>query len=185
MTEAPEPAAIDEESDQISRSSVDTIAEEIQRTIRNQTMSPVTTGGPPQSVPFPSTSRPQSVVTNISRSPMSDGRRNSSLYDYSVISDRPPLPPMDLSSLTKAPINSPSQTIAQYLRSSRLTTIMKLTRAPHASRDNPLTVSFSDLGNPTGFPLVVFLGLGCVRHIMGLYDEMAECLGIRLITIDR
>jgi hypothetical protein len=31
----------------------------------------------------------------------------------------------------------------------------------------------------------VFLGLGCVRHIMGLYDEMAECLGIRLITIDR
>ncbi|KAF7789897.1 hypothetical protein EIP86_000845 [Pleurotus ostreatoroseus] len=185
LTEAPEPAAIDEESDLISRSSVDTIAEEIQRTIRNQTMSPVTTGGPPQSVPFPSTSRPQSVVTNITRSPMSDGRRNSSLYDYSVISDRPPLPPMDLSSLTKAPINSPSQTIAQYLRSSRLTTIMKLTRAPHASRDNPLTVSFSDLGNPTGFPLVVFLGLGCVRHIMGLYDEMAECLGIRLITIDR
>jgi hypothetical protein len=31
----------------------------------------------------------------------------------------------------------------------------------------------------------MFLGLGCVRHVMGLYDEMAEILGLRLITIDR
>ena len=92
---------------------------------------------------------------------------------------------MDLATLTKAPLNSPSQAIAQYLRSSRLTTVMRLTRGPHASREHPLNVSFSDLGSATGSPLVVFLGLGCVRHIMGLYDEMAECLGIRLITIDR
>ena len=75
--------------------------------------------------------------------------------------------------------------VAKYLRSSRITTLLKLTRRPHASPDQPLTVSLSDLGSPTGFPLVVFLGLGCVRYVMGLYDEMAECLGLRLITIDR
>ncbi|KZT74780.1 alpha/beta-hydrolase, partial [Daedalea quercina L-15889] len=66
-----------------------------------------------------------------------------------------------------------------------LTTLLPLTRFPHASKDRPLTVSLSDLGCRTGHPVVVFLGLGCVRHIMGLYDEMAECLNIRLITIDR
>ncbi|KAF8484223.1 Alpha/Beta hydrolase protein, partial [Gautieria morchelliformis] len=48
-----------------------------------------------------------------------------------------------------------------------------------------LQVSFSDLGSSSGRPVVVFLGLGCVRYIMGLYDEMAEALGLRLITIDR
>jgi len=80
---------------------------------------------------------------------------------------------------------SGSQAVAQYLRSARLTTLLKLTRSPHASADNPLTVSLSDLGSPHGHPVVVFLGLGCVRHIMGLYDEMAECLNLRLITIDR
>ncbi|KAA1468634.1 hypothetical protein DENSPDRAFT_771150 [Dentipellis sp. KUC8613] len=78
-----------------------------------------------------------------------------------------------------------AQSIARYLRSARLTTILKLTRSPHASHEHPLTVSLSDLGSPTGFPLVVFLGLGSVRYVMGLYDEMAEYLGIRLITIDR
>ncbi|KAJ3550749.1 hypothetical protein NM688_g5003 [Phlebia brevispora] len=180
----PDPTTIEEESDIISRSSVDTIAEEVQQTIRNQTISNVTSGLQ-QAVPFPVLSRPQSVMTDLTRSPISDGRRNSSVYNCSTVSDQPPLPPMDLSSLTKAPIHSPSQAIAQYLRSSRLTTVMRLTRSPHASRECPLSVSFADLGSPTGFPLVVFLGLGCVRHIMGLYDEMAECLGIRLITIDR
>ncbi|KIO02298.1 hypothetical protein M404DRAFT_148162 [Pisolithus tinctorius Marx 270] len=75
--------------------------------------------------------------------------------------------------------------IAEYLRSARLTTLLKLTRYPHASMDNPLTVSLADMGDPNGFPLVVFLGLGCVRQIIGLYDEMADLLGLRLIAIDR
>ena len=78
-----------------------------------------------------------------------------------------------------------SQAIAEYLRSVRLTTLLKLTRPPHASVENPLVVSLSDLGSSTGYPLVIFLGLGGVRYVSGLYDDMAECLGIRLITIDR
>ena len=181
-----EQALVDEEGDLISRSSVDTLAEEIHRTIRAERRTSV---GPrvvhrARSFQHHQHHTAMEMARSIS-SPRSDGRRESSIYSYSTISDQPPLPPLNLMGLTKVPVNSPSQTIAQYLRSTRLTTLLRLTRSPHASRGNPLTVSLSDLGSPTGFPVVVFLGLGCVRHIMGLYDEMAECMGIRLITIDR
>ncbi|PCH33501.1 alpha/beta-hydrolase [Wolfiporia cocos MD-104 SS10] len=173
------------ETDLISRSSVDTIAEEVQRTIRNQNK---VSASPRTLQPARSFQRKSSIISDTTRgvsSPRSEGRPASSLFSYSTSSDQPQLPSADFSGLTKVPTNSPSQAIAQYLRSARLTTLLTLTRAPHASRDQPLTVSLSDLGSPHGFPLVVFLGLGCVRHIMGLYDEMAECLGVRLITIDR
>ncbi|PIL32132.1 hypothetical protein GSI_06838 [Ganoderma sinense ZZ0214-1] len=177
---------VDEEGDLISRSSVDTLAEEIHRTIQAERRTSI---GPrvvhrARSFQHHQQHTAPEMARSIS-SPRSDSRRESSIYSHSTISDQPPLPPLDLMGLTKVPVNSPSQTIAQYLRSTRLTTLLRLTRSPHASRGNPLTVSLSDLGSPTGFPVVVFLGLGCVRHIMGLYDEMAECMGIRLITIDR
>ncbi|KAI0785988.1 hypothetical protein C8Q75DRAFT_773693 [Abortiporus biennis] len=178
----PDASPTEEETDLISRSSVDTIAEEVRRTIRNQARSSVISP-----LPLRPPSQHGTPVDNRKSfpSPQSEGRRDSSIYSYSTISEQHPLPPLDLSTLTKAAINSPTQTIAQYLRSSRLTTVLKLTRFPHASRESPLTVSLSDLGSPTGTPLIVFLGLGCVRQLMGLYDEMAECLGIRLVTIDR
>ena len=173
----------EDEADLVSRSSVDTLAEEIQQTLKVQERSVV-----PRTV-HKARSFQQPAAPELARSlssPRPDSRRQSSIYSYSTtISDQPPLPPLDLMGLTKVPVNSPSQTIAQYLRSTRLTTLLRLTRSPHASRGAPLTVSLSDLGSPSGFPIVVFLGLGCVRHIMGLYDEMAECMGIRLITIDR
>lgn len=175
----------EDDTDLVSRSSVDTIAKEVRETIRAEKrvssipQSPGTHARPAYSPP----SAPQMTRRSSYRS---EGRRESSIYSSSTtFSDQCPLPPLDLTGLTKIPTSSPSQAIAQYLRSARLTTVLRLTRAPHGSRGNPLTVSLSDLGSPTGFPLVVFLGLGCVRHIMGLYDEMAQCLGIRLITIDR
>lgn len=31
----------------------------------------------------------------------------------------------------------------------------------------------------------MYLGLGCVRYIIGLYDEMAEALNLRLVCVDR
>lgn len=130
---------------EVSRSSIDSIADEVRRTLRHQ-------------------NRPD---TNASPS-----------LTFSTLQPNPSLP-----SLMKP--TTPSQAVAQYIRSARLTTLLKLTRSPHASHDNPLTVSLSDLGVQTGFPVLVFLGLGCVRHVMGLYDEMAQCLGLRLITIDR
>lgn len=71
--------------------------------------------------------------------------------------------------------------IAQYLRSPRLTRLLTLRRLPHRG----LTVSLADVGSPDGLPVLVFLGLGCVRYLVALYDEMAEALGLRLIAVDR
>ncbi|KAF9270420.1 hypothetical protein L218DRAFT_888916 [Marasmius fiardii PR-910] len=181
--EEPEPdlgtAPIPEEGDLASRSSYDSIADEVQRTLRNQiNMNPTPPPPPPSSYP-----KRHSIMSDSSlTSPRSDGG-GASIYSSSITSSQPPLSPFESTHL----VNSlkPTHEIAQYLRSTRLTTLLKLTRSPHASHDNPLTVSLSDLGSSTGHPVVVFLGLGCVRHIMGLYDEMAECMGLRLITIDR
>jgi hypothetical protein len=179
----PEPIALDDDTDIVSRSSVDSIADEVRRTLRNQQsiLKPAPAIPPPSS--FLKRHSTFSDSASVS-SPRSDGGAGSSLYAPSISSNYLPTSPIELNilSLTRP---SPSQAVAQYLRSARLTTLLKLTRSPHASRDNPLTVSLSDLGSPSGFPVLVFLGLGCVRHVMGLYDDMAQCLGLRLITIDR
>lgn len=164
------------ELDSVSRSSMDSIADEVQQTLRNQTkMKPITSVSPS---PFP---KRQSTISDSASiySPRSDpGGPTPSLFS-SMTSFHPASP------YESSLFSSPSQAVAQYLRSARLTTLLKLTRSPHASADNPLTVSLSDLGDRTGHPILVFLGLGCVRHVMGLYDEMADCMGLRLITIDR
>ncbi|KDQ63836.1 hypothetical protein JAAARDRAFT_148562 [Jaapia argillacea MUCL 33604] len=187
----PEPLSAAEESEFVTRSSIDSIADEVRQTLRNQSSSPVTTPRHIQHArSFPNNR--QSMISDggfSTRSPMSEGTRPGSFYSTSAFSNPrvpSPIESIDLDvELSAALRPTRSQAIAQYLNSSRLTTLLRLTHPPHASSEHPLTVSFSDLGSPTGFPLVVFLGLGCVRHIMGLYDEMAECLGIRLITIDR
>ncbi|PPQ70749.1 hypothetical protein CVT24_000860 [Panaeolus cyanescens] len=184
----PEPLTNEEAAELLSRSSIDSVADEVQRTIRNQP-------APRQRSPYPPSSasafikRQSTISDNASSiySPRSDPGA-ASIYSVSAPSSYlPPSSPLEmpsfLSSMSKPP--SPSQAVAQYLRSARLTTLLRLTRSPHAAPDNPLTVSLSDLGCSTGYPVVVFLGLGCVRHIMGLYDEMADCMGLRIITIDR
>ncbi|KAG8903314.1 hypothetical protein FRB99_003446 [Tulasnella sp. 403] len=71
--------------------------------------------------------------------------------------------------------------LAQFLRSPRLTRLLTLRRHPHAG----LTVSMADVGSPTGHPVIVYLGLGCVRYLIALYDEMAEALNLRLVCVDR
>lgn len=139
--------------DMVSRSSVDTIAEEVQHTLRQ---------------PIPDTT--PTKVTIIKQAPMvfpSLDKRNSHLSDEYK----------DSESSTK----SRTEAIATYIRSTRLTTLVKIPRPLKM----PLQVSLSDLGDPDGHPLVIFLGLGAVRYIMGLYDEMSEVLGLRIITIDR
>lgn len=181
----PEPLTQEEEAEFLSRSSIDSVADEVQRTIRNQSL-PKPPPPPPPSSASAFIKRQSTLSENASiYSPRSDPGA-ASIYSVSAPSSYYPGPssPLDphFLSMAKSP---PSQAVAQYLRSARLTTLLKLTRSPHASQDNPLTVSLSDLGSPTGYPVIVFLGLGCVRHIMGLYDEMADCMGLRLITIDR
>ncbi|KAF9480042.1 hypothetical protein BDN70DRAFT_992997 [Pholiota conissans] len=181
----PEPLTREEEAEFLSRSSIDSVADEVQRTIRNQSL-PKPPPPPPPSSASAFIKRQSTVSDNASSiySPRSDPGAPS-IYSLSAPSSYLPPSPLEGASFISMAKSSPSHAVAQYLRSARLTTLLKLTRSPHASQDNPLTVSLSDLGSPTGYPVVVFLGLGCVRHIMGLYDEMAECMGLRLITIDR
>ena len=177
----PEALTREEEVELLSRSSMDSVADEVQRTIRNQSLPK------PAHAPFPSGFiRRQSVLSDNTSlySPRSDPGAGS-IYSLSAPSSYISNSLFDTTNFISMVKPTPSQVVAQYLRSSRLTTLLKLTRSPHASQDNPLTVSLSDLGCPTGFPVIVFLGLGCVRHIMGLYDEMADCMNLRLITIDR
>ena len=174
----PEPVSAAEEAELVSRTSVDSIAEEVRMTLRNQTTSPVVQ--PPALSSQSSRSRHSfmSERSSVPGSQWSDGRRT-------VPSHNDGDPTVKVATVDFTPPPTQSQAIAEYLHSVRLTTLLKLTRSPHASVENPLVVSLSDLGRSTGHPLVIFLGLGGVRHVSGLYDEMAECLGIRLITIDR
>ena len=170
----PEPLTADEEAELMTRSSIDSIANEVRQTLRNQKASKLVAD--PPSLPRASPIRELSIYDGPA-SPRSE-TRPPSIYSSAVSTHAPP-------SIFEPSPFSTSQSIAQYLRSTRLTTLLKLTRYPHATPQQPLTVSLSDLGSPQGFPVVMFLGLGCVRHVMGLYDEMAEILGLRLITIDR
>lgn len=173
-----EPLTTDKETETLGRSSIDSIADEVRRTYHNQTSSNI--AAPSRTSPLTDTPSNTSDSSSVRlRGPASDIYIHSSTA--SARNSQHSFDPIPtLNSLTSVP-----QAIAEYLRSARLTTLLKLTRFPHASLDHPLTVSLADMGDPNGFPLVVFLGLGCVRHIMGLYDEMADCLGLRLIAIDR
>jgi hypothetical protein len=174
----PEPVSALEEAELVSRTSVDSVAEEVRMTLHNQTTSPVVQAPAPSSQPARSQQSCMSEDTPVLGSPRLEGRRTTPSHNDADLAEE--TPQADL-----APRPTQSQAIAEYLRSARLTTLLRLTRSPHASIDNPLIISLSDLGSTTGYPLVVFLGLGGVRYVSGLYDEMAECLGIRLITIDR
>lgn len=70
---------------------------------------------------------------------------------------------------------------AELVGSKRLTRLLALKRPGHVGQ----TVSLADVGDPEGYPVLVFLGLGCVRYLAGLFDELAAASGIRLICIDR
>ena len=191
----PEPLSPKEEAELVARSSIDSVAAEVQQTLR--AAEALANSHQQQQREAQSRSDFSAYVkssANNSRSGGSSIHSGTNSHSGGVPPSPYSSPDVDLSFLalqnksrpgTSTTRSSQKDAIATYLRSSRITTLLKLTRRPHASPEAPLTVSLSDLGSPTGFPLVVFLGLGCVRYVMGLYDEMAECLGLRLITIDR
>lgn len=180
------PGDASEDTEMVSRSSVDSVTTEAMKTARTQRAVLNQRRPPPLQHARSFATNRVSVYSDHTldhggRSPRSETSHEPSIYSFSVHSE----PAYEFLSLPTSKQPPASQAIAQYLRSKRLTTLLKLTRSPHASREHPLTVSLSDLGCSTGYPLVVFLGLGCVRHVMGVYDEMADCLGLRLIAIDR
>ena len=68
--------------------------------------------------------------------------------------------------------------VDSYLCSPRLS---QKIRMPNSTR----TISFSEVGDPTGFAVFVCVGMGLTRYVTGFYDELALTLGLRLITPDR
>ncbi|KAF9513448.1 hypothetical protein BS47DRAFT_968739 [Hydnum rufescens UP504] len=176
---------LDEEVDHIdSRSSMDSVAEEA---LRTATTSTVKTSGlhHAKSVPnrMGSLTPSRASSTASPRSPSFPHSPTSDIYRFN-----PSEISIALSTTGPHPTNpkgsrppSPTQEMAQYLRSPRLTRLITLRK--HAN--SGITVSLADVGSPTGRPVILFLGLGCVRYIIGLYDEMAEALNLRLVCIDR
>jgi len=77
--------------------------------------------------------------------------------------------------------DDPQTSVAKYLRSRRLNRYITLERPGQAGQ----VLSYAEVGDPQGYPVLVFLGLGCVRYLIALYDELAQAEGIRLICIDR
>ena len=75
-----------------------------------------------------------------------------------------------------------SHSLARYLRSPSLNRILTL---PRPFPERPLRVSLAEVGDLSGKPVLVFLGLGCARHLIAMYDDLAKALGLRLICIDR
>jgi hypothetical protein len=173
--------AVQESADLVSRSSMDSIADEVNRSLIMHEQ---------KNTPTPS--RAQSIGRTRTLSIYSDGMRSigsgsNNVRVPSIFSASSPQAEDDYEEdygtvATSVPAIDP---VVSFLRSTRITTLLKLTRTPHASPSHPLTISLCDLGDENGFPLVVFLGLGCVRHVMGLYDEMAQLLGLRIIAVDR
>ncbi|GJJ09629.1 hypothetical protein Clacol_003853 [Clathrus columnatus] len=160
--------------DNLSRSSMDSVAEEVQHTLMLSLSHPSTVT---QRTKASLGDDRDSFTTTIAK--RSDNlNRSPSVSSFST-SHTPPSPFNNQFRSSKS--DSHTHALATFLRSPRLTRLLKLRRHPNQR----LQVSFSDLGSSSGRPIVVFLGLGCVRYIMGLYDEMAEALGLRLITIDR
>lgn len=187
-----------------SRSSIDSIALEVTEALKSSPATPGTVKALHHAKSFPTRppgadntapdSRPPSWVGSISvysspqrYGPQSDlghdpcldpkGKYAPSVYSFSSAAETTPTN----SPFGGAHSHDSATAIAQYLRSPRLTRLITLRRPPHRG----LTVSLADVGSPTGLPVIVFLGLGCVRYLIALYDEMAEALGLRLIAIDR
>lgn len=70
--------------------------------------------------------------------------------------------------------------LSAFLKSPRLTKVLRL-----PGYSSALNVSIADVGDAQGHPVVVCLGLGSVRYLVALYDELAEAMHLRLICIDR
>ncbi|GAA5979170.1 hypothetical protein JCM10908_002826 [Rhodotorula pacifica] len=83
--------------------------------------------------------------------------------------------------VTPNPASEAGSELAQVIRSPRLTRIATLRHPPHSG----LQVSYADVGDPAGHPVIVSLGLTSVRYLVALFDELATALGLRIICFDR
>lgn len=155
-----------------ARSSIDSVTGEILQSIKHQAESqPLRVLQHARSQPSLSTP-PPTRCRERQTSVFSDSQPDSSSHCS-------PLPRSESKIDRGTPVSD--EDITRYIRSKRLTRLMTLRRPPN----HHLVVSMADVGCEYGHPIVVFLGLGSVRYLVALYDELAESLGLRLICIDR
>lgn len=88
---------------------------------------------------------------------------------------RPPRPIMEERPLSVDPIDNE---VDSFLDADRLS---QKIRHPQTGR----IISFSEVGDPTGFAVFVCVGMGLTRYVMAFYDQLAATLKLRLITPDR
>ncbi|WVQ78594.1 hypothetical protein IAT38_000680 [Cryptococcus sp. DSM 104549] len=93
-----------------------------------------------------------------------------------------PATPPSSSPAAPSPTEGEAHEHAKYLRSPHLNRTVTL---PRQFPDRPLCVSYAEVGDPSGHPVVIFLGLGCVRYLIALFDDIARAFSLRLICIDR
>jgi hypothetical protein len=122
----------------------------------------------------------QSSSTSLRQTSATPPLLRVSTVDDHDRSERSPSP-----SASPSGLDTESRQIAVYLSSPHLNTILHIP-VPRSSPSFPsLRVSLAQVGSPTGHPVLVFLGLGCVRYLIALFDELASAFGLRLICIDR
>ncbi|PVG03300.1 hypothetical protein CPB86DRAFT_749534 [Serendipita vermifera] len=173
-----------EHDDRASRSSIDSVTHEVQSSLQKNNHSGLHHARsfptkPPSSAPPTTFGGYRGIRSSESEHdvPIKYAQSVYSASSYGFENASSVFPPTFFST----PPPDSAMAIAQFLRSPRLTRLLTLRKLPHRG----LTVSLADVGNPNGLPVLVFLGLGCVRYLIALYDEMAEALGLRLIAIDR
>lgn len=71
-----------------------------------------------------------------------------------------------------------SESVSKYLQAPRLSQKCTATLESRA-------ITFSEVGDPYGHPIICCVGMGMTRYIMAFYDELAMSLKLRLITPDR
>lgn len=176
-----------------TQSSVDSVVEEVMRYLAGQVSTqddqvdsfPMT---PRASAPMPASHQTKSPASTRPPALRRSIYRKTSRPSFEASTPRGPLrsskrlngPDLE-PGLDRSSSSATDERIANYLRSPRLTTLLKLKNHPNTN----MTVSLADVGLSTGHPVIVFLGLGCVRYLVALYDELAEALGLRLVCIDR
>ncbi|RIA83298.1 Alpha/Beta hydrolase protein [Glomus cerebriforme] len=81
------------------------------------------------------------------------------------------------SETTETTTTNSNMEITTFLAAPRLTQRVRLSSGR--------VVSFSEVGDRNGFPVFVFLGMGCVRYFIAFFDDLATSYNLRLICPDR
>lgn len=108
-------------------------------------------------------------------------KRKSDPVPHGIYSQTsPPRPSFQSTPEQQRPSSADSidDAVDAYLCSPRLS---QKIRMPTTGR----VISFSEVGDPSGFAIFVCVGMGLTRYVTAFYDELALTLGLRLITPDR